>query len=217
VSSVVQSDEEEAVKKSALLILMGMGTLFPVVLWAAQLPTGKPWTLYLYSTGQLLALVGFTLLLYQYILSSRIKGLEGGIGRGKLVKLHRTLGVVGLVMVAFHPVFIFLPGLLEGYGIYLGTLQTIGVIALGILIIGSLSALLGRALKWKYKVWINLHRINYVVLPAAFIHSFLLGSSIRGNPLRVYWIFLGAVYLYVLANRFLRLIQSTRKAQPEKA
>jgi predicted ferric reductase len=217
VNSVIQSDEEAAVKKSALFILMGIGTVFPVVFWAVRLPAGMPWTLYLYSTGQLLALVGFTLLLYQYILSSRIKGLERGIGRGKLVKLHRNLGVVGLVVIVFHPVFIFLPDLLEGYGVYLGPLQTIGVIALGILIVGSLSALLGRALKWKYRVWINLHRINYVVLPAAFLHSILLGSSVRGQPLRIYWIFLGVVYLYVLVSRLFRRISSRRKTQPEKA
>jgi predicted ferric reductase len=203
-------------KKTVLFTCMGIGIVFPVVLWAIWLPKGLSWNLYLYSTGQLLALVGFTLLLCQYVLSSRINWLERGIGRGKLVTLHRTFGIVGLVIVFFHPVFLILSDLLEGYGVYLGPLKTIGVIALGILIMGALSALLGRALKCKYKVWINLHRINYILLPVAFMHSFLLGSSVRSQPLRSYWIFLGAIYLFVLFGRLGRWISNRRQTQPKK-
>ena len=51
---------------------------------------------YLYEAGRLLALVGFMLILVQYVLSSRVRLIERSVGLDKLFLIHRKTGVLGL-------------------------------------------------------------------------------------------------------------------------
>jgi len=197
-------------KKSLLFIVMAINIAFLIVFWATWMPRGVPWDLYMYSAGKLLALVGFLLLLYQYFLSSRIRWLERGIGLDRLFVIHRSCGIVGLFLVFFHPVLLVLYDALQGYGVYLSGLKTVGIISLVILVAIAIAALLNRGLKLRYETWKNLHRATYVLLPLAFVHSFFLGSSVRLEPLRSFWLILGALYLYVLGYRAWKWISIRR-------
>ena len=190
-------------KKTALLFIMGAGILFPLAFWADSFSQSQALGLYIYNTGRLWALAGFLLLLYQYILSSKIKWLERGIGLDRLFIIHRTCGAAALVLIILHPVFIFVSMPLQGFGLPITPLVAVGVNAAVILAVTAGAALLYRALRLKYETWKNIHRASYVLLPLVFFHSFFLGSSTRVQPIRSYWLFLGALFLYVLIHRTL--------------
>lgn len=186
-------------KKFFMLFVMGLGIAFPIVFWAVWMPKGVTWDVQFYSGGKLLALAGFLLLLYQYILSSRIKWLERGIGLDRLFRIHKTCGISGFILVFLHPIALYIFDALQGTGFILYPLKTVGIVTLIILVITVAAVIIAR--KLKYEVWKNIHRANYVLLPLAFIHSFFLGSSVQLQPLRTYWIVLGALYVYVLVYR----------------
>ena len=89
-------------RKSPLLIAIAVLIATPVLFWSRTLPWGLPWAVYLYSVGRLLALVGFVLIVLQYVLSSKIRWIEQGIGLDRMFVIHRLSGVVGLALVLLH-------------------------------------------------------------------------------------------------------------------
>ena len=60
-------------KKWLLLSLMVLTLAVPTVVWARSQPPMLPLRAFLRPAGRLLALLGFILVFYQYVLSSRIK------------------------------------------------------------------------------------------------------------------------------------------------
>ena len=67
---------------------------------------GLPWPVYLYDAGRLLALTGFVRLTFQYVLSSRIQGIEKGIGLDNLLVNHRGCGVFIVLLITVHPLLL---------------------------------------------------------------------------------------------------------------
>jgi len=163
------------------------------------------WGLYIYDAGQVLALVGFVLVFFQYVLSSKIKWIERGIGLDRLFGMHKTCGLIGLTFVFFHPVALFVSEKIEGYSSPLSPSKIVGIFVLLILCVASGAAILYGKLRLKYETWKNIHRASYAILPLGFVHSFLLGSDTQSQPLRTFWLVLaglyGAVLGYKLWNR----------------
>jgi len=171
---------------------------------ATSKPEGKIKTrkfgVYLYIAGRYLALVGFALILIQYVLSSRIKLIERRVGLDKLFSAHRKVGVLGVILIFFHPISLFAYNELDGYNF---PLKLVGILALLILLVAAGAAILYSRLRLKYEIWKNIHRASYAVLPLAFVHSFFLGSDLDGwSPIKILWLVLACIYVMIIIYKF---------------
>jgi hypothetical protein len=88
-------------KKAFLLILMAVCVGMAALFWFRMLAAGVPWPVYLYDAGRLFALTGFVLLVFQYVLSSKIKWIERGIGLDRLFGIHRDHFVLPYKVIEF--------------------------------------------------------------------------------------------------------------------
>lgn len=181
-----------------MLILAGLA----VGHWARNLPAGMPWPAYLYEAGRVLALIGFILVSFQYAWVSGVGWIGRGIGPAKLLAVHRRCGVIALVCILLHPSLIVLSERLQGYAGPLGPFRGLGILTALILIVTGGAALFNLKLGLPYKTWKKIHRGGYLILPLAFTHSFVLGSSLHGSLLRPMWLFLAAMYCALLFHRF---------------
>lgn len=188
-------------KKLILFAVIAIFVAIPVVFWARTLTSGMPFSIYLYDAGRVLALVGFVFILFQYVLSSRIRLIERGIGLDKLFLIHRKFGVLGLIFIFIHPVLLFTSSILQGYVPPFPPLKILGIIALLLLIITAGAAILYKRLRLKYETWKNIHRAGYVIFAMGFVHSFFLGSDLYNWPLRIFWIVMACIYVIVLLYR----------------
>lgn len=184
-------------KKVILLIVIAIFMVIPITFWARTLSSGLPLKAHIYDAGRLLAIVGFVLILFQFVLSSRVKSIEKGIGLDKLFSIHKKLGVAGFIFVLIHPTLLFISGYFGSFSL----LKILGLLSLIAICTTALTAILYRRLRLKYEIWKNIHRANYAVFPIAFIHSFRLGSDLHNWWLRVMWLIMLCIYLAVLIYR----------------
>ncbi len=124
-------------KKWALIGVMIISCLVPLFYWARSLSSGLPLGVYLYAAGRILALIGFVAIFYQYVLSAKIKWIERGIGLDKMIAIHRTSGIAGLVLILLHPVPLFLSDIVQGYLPGITPLKLLGVVTALILAVAA--------------------------------------------------------------------------------
>ncbi len=128
--------------------------------------------------GRLFALVGFTLMFYQFILGVRIPALERVFSRATNLKRHQTLGKVGFILIVLHGIAILsYDWVLAGQFLF-DLYRVLGMIALALLIIGVIPAWYFKKLKLPRKVWKTLHLSAYVVFPLGFFHARNLGTEL---------------------------------------
>jgi predicted ferric reductase len=150
---------------------------------------------YFYEAGKILALVGFVLILLQYVLSSRIRLIERRVGLDKLFSIHKRVGVLALAFVFFHPILLFVSNGLQGYDLLL---KVVGTLALLILLVAAAAAILYARLRLRYETWKNIHRASYAIFPLGFVHSLFLGSDLHASPIKMLWFVLAGIYVVVL-------------------
>jgi predicted ferric reductase len=188
-------------KKLALALLFALFIVLPVIFWAATLTPGLPAAVYLYEVGKLLGLAGFVLLLSQYVLSSKIKWIERGIGLDVLFGMHKKAGLIALILIIAHPILFFISEQLQGYETPLSVLKVLGLITLLLLLIAAGAALLYGVVSVKYETWKGIHNTGYAVFALAFIHSYFIGSDLQRWPMRILWLILAILFLGVLAYK----------------
>ncbi|MEK7398507.1 MAG: ferredoxin reductase family protein [Candidatus Poribacteria bacterium] len=202
--------------KKRLLFIVMLGFLhLPIVIWlkssSHSIGSDLPINIYLgiriYDFGRILGLAGFILIFFQYVMSSRIKLIERGVGLDKIMRLHRRWGIIGLISIIIHPIAILGGNLLQGdKTVLFSPLKIIGFVALTFLCLAAGAAILYKYTHIKYETWKNVHRIIYAVFPLAFFHSIRLGSNTKNPILRVYWwillVFYLAILLYKIWMRF---------------
>jgi len=188
-------------KKSVFFILVGLCLAGAVASWVRTLVGGLPLPVYLQEVGGLLALLGFILLFFQYVLISRIKFIERGLGLDRLIGLHKSLGVLILLTMTLHPLLIFISERLQGYSTPIGFMKIVGIIALLTIWLTAGSALIYGRISLRYESWKRIHRAGYIILPLALFHSLFLGSTLQPGFLRGFWVVLGLCYAAVIAAR----------------
>ena len=191
-------------KKALLFIVMGCCLGMVVIFWSRLLAGGLPWAAYLYDAGRLLALAGFVLMTFQYILSSKIRWIEKGIGLDNLFSLHKGCGVLIVVILTGHPLLLLLSERLQGYSTPLSPFKILGLITLLLVWVTAGAALLYGRIRIPYEAWKGVHRAGYFILPLVFFHSILIGSTLQRGPMRVFWAILALTYLAVLAGKLRR-------------
>ncbi len=191
----------ENMKKSSLVLFFAFFIVLPIIFWAAALTGGLPRAVYLHEMGKLLGLVGFVLLLFQYVLSSKIKWIEQGIGLDVLFGVHRKIGIIALILIIAHPILFFISEKLQGYQTPMSVLKVLGLVTLLLLLLAAGAALLYGVLPLKYETWKGVHKIAYVIFVLAFIHSFFIGSNLQRWPMRIAWIILAMIFIGILAYK----------------
>jgi len=167
---------------------------------------------YLRYTSLLLASLGLSFILLQFILVSRIKWLEAGFGLDRMFRRHRVFGRIGLIMVTFHAALIIA-----------FRLQQFGETFLDLFILGGVLALLGfmvtagvastyKKIGLAYETWRNIHLVNYVLFPVAMGHA--LYHAPPESLLFYYLVLLGLLFLAVAVYRLVK-IASVRRSPYE--
>ena len=115
--------------------------------------------------GKLLGMGAATLLLFQLLLGSRLNIIERALGRPRVYALHRLGGMLTVLLVLLHPVFILwpenftLPPLRIEYWP-----QAAGLLLLVLICLQVAGALWRRALSLSNNRWRALHRYTSVLI-----------------------------------------------------
>ncbi len=213
----------EEIKTNMRLVRWAIGLvailvpLLPIVVWLQSvLPVYRSmWhgpMLILYMPARALGLVGFVMMIYQFVLSSKFAIIEKAFTRAGVYRRHRTLGMIGFLIILLHGTAMLAFDLIMAGEIVLGTPKTIGLIAMILLIIAVFVAIFWKPLKLSNKQWMRIHRLTYVVLPLAFYHAIVMGTTINTSRwvMGLFWV-LGAIYVIVVIRRIRQEILKVRK------
>ena len=128
--------------------------------------------------GRLLALVGFVLMFYQFVLGIRIPAFERVFKRATNLRRHQTLGKIGFVLILLHGVSMLAYDWALAGRFLFDTYRVIGMVALALLIVAVMAAWQYKALKLSRRVWKPVHMLGYVVFPLGFLHARTLGTEL---------------------------------------
>jgi predicted ferric reductase len=152
---------------------------------------------FLYLAGKYFALAAFLIITFQYLWTAKLRLLERIRSYDSRVAVHRTLGFLGVLMVALHPVLILGYYVLNGITLTMTIPMVLGFLSLVILLLVVGVTFLGRIWRMRYEAWKKLHWFTFPVLTLAFYHSLYLGSDIYGRT-KVFWFALWGFHLAIL-------------------
>lgn len=161
----------------------------------------------------LLGLYAFTLTGLQVIIGSNLRRLQPFLPG--LIRFHRFQGMFALLFALLHPLIIVLaygPSATLTYQFVSPEFRsyvTLGVLALGLMLVTVTTAVMAWRLQKFTKVWRLIHLANYAVFILAWIHSWFIGSDIQTSPLKYVWLFYLAAWT---ASLGLRLAKSYKKS-----
>lgn len=145
---------------------------------------------FVYTVGKNFALVGFTILAMQFVLSARLPWIERPFGLNMVFHFHKAMAVVATLLIVSHPLLLASDGphwnLIFGPDIEWHI--WFGRIALIVLLMHVLLALFRLVLALNYQTWRFAHDIGaLVLLSAAFIHSWNAGGDLALIPMQFWW------------------------------
>ncbi|MFW5776869.1 MAG: ferric reductase-like transmembrane domain-containing protein [Spirochaetota bacterium] len=194
-------------KRNLLYLLALVLLAIPVIEWARVSYLSVQWPTILYDASRLLAVLGFVVLFFQYVLASRVRAFESSLGLDRLIHVHRKTGIAALALLFLHGVLYSSYELVRGF-LTLGWQKLLGIGALVLLIAVAGAAILWKSLGWRYETWKRVHYASYVILPLGFLHALLLGTTVSSSPVtRIYFIVLLALYVLVVASRIVKRLQ----------
>jgi predicted ferric reductase len=206
------SNGAAGVKTAGLLVILVAMLAVPVVAWAQNAWFEPVWPDSLVEVSRLLALLGYVILFVQFVLSSRIRLFEAELGLDRLYVVHRAAGVTALTMLFLHGALYTTFELALGF-ISLSAEKLLGVLALVILILVAAIALAWKAFHWSYETWKRIHWLSYLLLPLVFIHSLLIGTTVKRSPmLRIYFLVLLCLFGLIVLVRLIAFLR-IRSAQ----
>jgi predicted ferric reductase len=192
----------------ARLLLYAAIVLLPLIpLALVRPPSHHSFT---YTIGKDLALVGFTILAMQFVLSARLKWIERPFGLNVLFQFHKAMAILASLMLISHPVLIVFGcgdwSLIFGpqvkWDIWLGRIGFL------ILLVHVLLASFRFIINLNYETWRFVHNLGAVlILLLGFFHSWNAGGDFSIVSMKVLWAGLlfvaGASYLW---HRVIRTI-----------
>jgi predicted ferric reductase len=144
--------------------------------------------------------------LFQFILSAKLKILDRVFAAHRLLALHRWTGLTTAVLATAHPVFLFIlgpadwpPWKLRFWPLYLGPLL------LAMLWAGALAGFFRQRIGLPYQFWYRMHQTAMFLAAAiAVAHPSLIGRDFS-RPWALY-ILLGLASVYVLAFAWKKVV-----------
>jgi predicted ferric reductase len=153
------------------------------------------------------AVVGFTILTLQFVVSARLRWIEAPFGLDVLFLLHRTMAFVAVGLLCLHPLLLAWE---EGW-VLLTRWQApwpiwAGRLALLLLIAHLAMAIFRRALQLSYETWRRSHNAAaLLLLGLAFLHSLALGDDFESVAARAVWaVLLSVAWSAWFYSRFAR-------------
>lgn len=212
-SSQVTLIERAVVRGVAVFALYALFATAPVlVLLLGPTPAGRE---FLREFSVALAFGGAAIFILQFALAARFRRLKAPFGIDAVYHFHREVAYVGLILVATHPILLFVldPGLL----VLLNPLTAPwrAKFALVALVSVALTVLLSTfrdRLATRYEVWRGWHGVLAVVAVAAAIaHIEGVGYYVSTPASRLFWVAYPLGWLCVLA--WTRLVRPALKAR----
>jgi predicted ferric reductase len=171
------------------------------------------------------AVVAFTILALQFVVSARLRWIEAPFGLDVLLRFHRAMALVAMGLLCLHPLLVASD---EGWAL-LTRWQArwplwAGRLALLFLFAHVAAAIFRRALRLRYETWRRLHNAAaFLLLGLAFLHSLTLGDDLRSTAARAVWASLllvaGGAWCYgrlarpwLLRRAAYRVVSVTREA-----
>lgn len=191
-----------------LLLYTGLG-LAPLLLAALQGGAGNGFRREL-SSG--LAMIGFAMLLAQFLLSGRFRRVSGRVGIDMTLRLHQFAAQVVLAFLLVHPLLLAIPepgdapgaawsrltGMFTAPGLRTGVLAWLLLIALVAMGIWR------DRLPVRYEAWRLGHGIAAALVAALAVHHTFAAGRYSADPvLAGFWLLLAGVALASLAHVYL--------------
>jgi predicted ferric reductase len=186
-------------------LYVGIG-LLPLVLAAAQgLPARNVWREL--SSG--LVMVGFAMMLVQFLLSGRFRQFSGKVGIDLTMRFHQLAAWTVLVFILVHPFLYAAPRLSPDPAGALFSLQRMfmseglrtGVVAWWLLIALVLMAIWRDRLPFRYEAWRLTHGLGAAIIAALSAHHTLRVGTYSADPLLgAFWLVLTAIALGSLVH-----------------
>jgi predicted ferric reductase len=161
--------------------------LTPLTVFAFVLPNSG--RLLIVEIGVDCALVAFTILALQFVISARLRWVEAPFGLDVVFQFHRTMAFVALGLLCIHPLLIASGeswGLLTRWRVQWPLWA--GRLALFLLFAHIAVATFRRLMRLRYETWRHLHNIvAFVLLGFAFLHSLALGNDFESKVAQFVW------------------------------
>lgn len=147
------------------------------------------------------AVVGYTILAMQFVLSARFAWIERSFGLDSVFQFHRYMGMYAAIILLAHPLLYasadkweLLWGFNHPWPISLGK---VGLLALVVLVVSSM---LRKTFSLEFETWRGIHNgLALSVLLLGFVHSLGAGGDFSGWPMRTLW----AILLGVAVGSYL--------------
>ena len=168
----------------------------------------------LVAAGKSAALLAATLVMFQFVLSARLKTLDRLFGIHRLLRLHSITGPTAAVLALSHPLLIYGSKVYGGQGTLAGLWpQLLGGVILLILATIVATTLGRRFLELPYERWKRIHQLAFVTVALLAVHALVLGSDLKSGWPRI--LFLGLLGMYVVLFCRVKLIKPARlKSRP---
>ena len=145
---------------------------------------------FVYTVGKNLALVGFTILALQFVLSARLKWIERPFGLNVLFHFHKAMAVLASLLLISHPLLIAIGG--DNWSVIFGPQVMwhiwLGRTALLIVLVHVMLASFRFIIKLNYETWRFVHNLGAVlILPLGFFHSWNAGGDLQLSSMKALW------------------------------
>lgn len=176
----------------------------PMVIFAAL--NRVPDHLRVAEIGVECAVVGYTILALQFVITARLSWVEGPFGLDLLLVFHRVMALVASALLCAHPLLVareegwpLLAGLRVPWYIWVGRL-TIALLLLQVIV--SLSR---RVIRLPYDLWRRLHNpIALAILTLGFTHGLAAGDDMHGGGVFVWGAVMAVALGFWLYSRVAR-------------
>ncbi|MCK8516006.1 ferredoxin reductase family protein [Methylonatrum kenyense] len=172
-----------------LVCAYGLIALLPLLLATLQ---GLPPRPFLDDLASGLALVGFSMLLLEFLLSGRFKGLSALVGMDRVMQFHQLMAWILVALLVIHPFLYYLPtgataGPMQGPATEGGDIDFLpsltGWIAWFLLLLLVFTAAVRDDLGIRYETWRASHGIGAVLIALLGLHHTLEAGHYSGDPL----------------------------------
>lgn len=193
------------------LFTLVLFVLLPIFLWAIS---DVPQRSCLKEALSLLTIVSFSVLMLQFFMSRINVGMIKHHKFNKVLKWHKVLGYVFVLVLVFHPFFIVIPRYFES-GIapkdafvqlissYDNSHVLFGMIAWGLMLVLGLSAVFRRQLPFSYTTWKIVHGVlSALFVLSAVYHIIALGRH-STSVMQIYLLTVAGIAILMLIYNYL--------------
>ena len=170
-------------------------------LFVLLLPLGLSWSLgfpprsFHQEIASGLGILGFSIILVEFVLSGRFKSISSGTGMDVTMRIHQVMARTALIFAVLHP--LFYQGTLSGgqrpwdVTRQLTITTDFPVLASGVLAYMLLCAVIAlamtrNALGYKYETWRLMHGVGGLVIVGLVLHHAIYAGRYSAQPVMIY-------------------------------